>query len=580
MVFYKNLYLLGALLPFAAQAKDNCPLLGAEFPAPKNLSSSPSFQAAIANLTQLLSQAQTSGNTSYGPFDAVNTSYSVGFFSIHESQPLFINHYGAPSLAKNKYGVKTVDSNSVYRIGSVSKLMTAYTALIACGLDILNQPITDFIPELEQAAQTQDAASNSIDFPSWDEITLGDIASHQAGIGRDFAAFGELGGLLRPLATPSSSLGLPPLDSSETAICGGGAFCTRAQFFEGFTKRHPVYAPGTGVIYSNVAFQLFAYAVENATGKAFPDLIKEKLFEPLELANSSWEVPKFNSSGVIIDPMVWNLDFGAEIAAGGMFSTLNDLLTVSRSMLSSKFLTPAQTRKWMKPRAFTSTPDYAMGAPWEIRRIYAAPNNRPIEVYTKTGNVPGYDSLLVLVPSLDVGFTVMTAGVNTPSNVVMLSNLLTDTLVQASVVASREEAAATYAGTYTSSDSTLNSSIVLSMNDTKPGLGVSSWISNSTNMLIRSTFAPGPSVRLYPTGLKNKVEGCGDTDVGFRAVYENLATEDVGGPFTTACMTWAVVDAVYWGTVASDEFVIRVGEDGKAKSVSPRALRVELQRGS
>ncbi|KAH9210692.1 putative beta-lactamase [Leptodontidium sp. 2 PMI_412] len=577
MVLFKPLYILGGVLPLAIQAKSNCPLLGPDFPAPKNLSSSPSFQAAIANLTQLLSQAQTSGNTSYGPFDAVNTSYSLELFSIHESAPLFTSHYGAPSLAKAKYGVKTVDSNSQYRIGSVTKLMTVYTALINSGFGHFNEPITKFIPELQQAAQALNASSNPLDHPSWDEITLGELASQQSGIGRDYAAFGELGSPLRPLASPTS-LGLPPLNSSETAICAGGSFCTRAQFFKGFTQRHPVYAPATGAVYSNVAFQLLAYAVENITGKTFPELVEETLFGPLKLTGSSWTVPKDNSTGVVLDPTVWNLDFGDEIPAGGMYSTLSNLTAISRAILSSSLLTPAQTHKWMKPLAFTSGPDYAVGAPWEIRRMHIAPNNRIIDIYTKTGNLPGYDTLLVLVPSLDVGFNVLTAGVNTPTNVIMLSNLLSDTLIPAAEAVAREEATANYAGTYTSSNSSLNSSIILSLDSSKPGIGVTSWISNGTNMLTPSSFVPGSSVRLYPTGLKRAVEGCGDVDVGFRAVFENLGSEGVGGTFTTSCQTWGQVDAVYWGTVGSDEFVVRVGEDGRAKSVSSRALRVELVR--
>jgi len=136
-------------------------------------------------------------------------------------------------------------------------------------------------------------------------------ASQQSGICRDYAAFGELGSPLRPLASPST-LGLPTLNTSEAALCAGGSFCTREQFFKGFTQRHPVHAPATGAIYSNVAFQLLAYAVENITGKAFPELVEESLFKPLNLTGSSWTVPKDNSTGVVIDATVWNLDFGDE----------------------------------------------------------------------------------------------------------------------------------------------------------------------------------------------------------------------------------------------------------------------------
>ena len=261
-----------------------------------------------------------------------------------------------------------------------------------------------------------------------------------------------------------------------------------------------------------------------------------------------------------------------------MYSTLSDLTAISRSILSSSLLTPALTRRWMKPLSFTSGPDYAVGAPWEIRRIHTAPNNRIVDIYTKTGNLPGYDTLLVLVPSLDTGFNVLTAGVNTPTNVIMLSNLLSDTIIPAAEAAAREEASAAYAGTYSSTDTALNSSITLALDDSKSGIGLTSWVSNGTNMLTPSSFVPGSSVRLYPTGLSRVLEGSTDVDVGFRAVFENLVSDGVGGTFTTSCQTWGQVDAVYRGTVGSDEFVVRIGSDGKAKAVSPRALRVDLVR--
>jgi len=78
------------------------------------------------------------------------------------------------------------------------------------------------------------------------DITIGELASHMADIGRDCAGFKELAGPLAGVAGPLAgvtdpiSLGLPPLNSSEFPICAGGSFCTPAQSFEGFTSRHPV----------------------------------------------------------------------------------------------------------------------------------------------------------------------------------------------------------------------------------------------------------------------------------------------------------------------------------------------------
>jgi len=93
-----------------------------------------------------------------------------------------------------------------------------------------------------------------------------------------------------------SALGLPALNDTELSVCAGGAFCTRAKFFEDFTKCHTVYAPSTAPIYSNVAYQILAYALENITGAAFTTLVNDGLFTSLNLTGSSLMVPAFNSS--------------------------------------------------------------------------------------------------------------------------------------------------------------------------------------------------------------------------------------------------------------------------------------------
>lgn len=265
-----------------------------------------------------------------------------------------------------------------------------------------------------------------------------------------------------------------------------------------------------------------------------------------------------------------------------MYSTLTDLSNIGRAILTSTLLTPSQTRKWFKPLSFVSDPHQAVGAPWEIIRlpISTAPN-RLVDLYTKNGGLPGYNSVIVLVPDWDVGFVVLSAGVEPEATVEILGNLVVDVALPAVEVAAREDAEKNYAGSYAAVKQGLNSSIRLSTCDSEPGISVSSWISNGTDMLasqIGSMYISGPTARLYPTGLVRDLDN-GEQEISFRAVYEGTSN-GIGGVFTQSCMSWVAVDNLYWGTVGTDEFVARVGGDGIAKSVSPRALRVELVRSS
>lgn len=70
-----------------------------------------------------------------------------------------------------------------------------------------------------------------------------------------------------------------------------------------------------------------------------------------------------------------------------MYSSLRDMTTAGRSMLASTLLTPAETRRWLKPRSHTSTLTESVGLPWEIERGPVSPNNsRIVDAYTKGGN--------------------------------------------------------------------------------------------------------------------------------------------------------------------------------------------------
>lgn len=294
------------------QAFENCRLNGPSFPAPSLLARSQTIRTATKSLSSLLDTSINALNSSYGAFDAENTTYSLEIFSIHDQRALFTRQHSSKALRASKFGAKQVNSDSVYRIGSLTKLFAAYTSLIAAGDVVWRDPVTKYIPELAKANQIYNASENPIDHVAWSDVTLGDLAAHTAGIGRELGGFRELTGPLSQVPDPTI-YGLPPLNKTELPTCAGGGFCTRKTFFEGFTKRHPVYAPATAAIYSNVAYQILSYAIENITGVDFPTLVQEKLYKPLNLTRSSWRVvPKDNSTAIISNPTVWALDLGDE----------------------------------------------------------------------------------------------------------------------------------------------------------------------------------------------------------------------------------------------------------------------------
>jgi CubicO group peptidase (beta-lactamase class C family) len=88
-----------------------------------------------------------------------------------------------------------------------------------------------------------------------------------------------------------------------------------ADFLQGMNKRHPVYAPFTTPAYSNVAFEVLGYVLENATNQSYETVVQNTIFKPLGLSHSSVSKPQHASVGVIpVGNSDWDFDLGGESA--------------------------------------------------------------------------------------------------------------------------------------------------------------------------------------------------------------------------------------------------------------------------
>lgn len=179
-------YLVASLLPLAG-ALPNCPLAGAEFPPPQTLSLHPVWQQAIARLKTRLDLID-SGSTFNLDGSLDELSYSIQVFSTNPGGGILAErHRTAPSLLANTTGVKQVDKDTVYRLGSVSKIYAVVAWLAELGDVHWNQPITNFIPELANfsaQARTQQQFDD-VRQTKWEDITIAALASQMSGVGRD-----------------------------------------------------------------------------------------------------------------------------------------------------------------------------------------------------------------------------------------------------------------------------------------------------------------------------------------------------------------------------------------------------------
>lgn len=179
MIRYLKIFgLLALSATTLASTPSQCALAGPGFPSPSRLSNSTSLSRAITAFEASLHDAKLG-------LQANDTAWAVALFSSKENKTLY-EHYYTPPI---DIGVPKVDRDSIFRIGSVSKVFSVWSFLLEVGDEHFNDPITKYIPELTNLTGANklgvDELYNDLDSVRWDEVTLGQLASHAAGIPRD-----------------------------------------------------------------------------------------------------------------------------------------------------------------------------------------------------------------------------------------------------------------------------------------------------------------------------------------------------------------------------------------------------------
>ena len=166
-------------LPLAAAAP-NCAYHGPAYPKPTGLATNPLISAAAANLTASFDALLANETTVV----VSNNSWSLQAFSVHDEAPLWEGYHAALNLdAVNSTGTREVGGDSLYRLGSLTKVFTVLTWFVEEGDEYWFAPITRFVPELEGLAER--ARGDPVRYVNWEEVTVGALAGQMSGIPRD-----------------------------------------------------------------------------------------------------------------------------------------------------------------------------------------------------------------------------------------------------------------------------------------------------------------------------------------------------------------------------------------------------------
>ncbi|KAJ4139707.1 hypothetical protein NW768_001050 [Fusarium equiseti] len=550
-----------------------CPPLGAVFPAPQSPSSSPYVKKAAATLEKTLnarigSQFNTSG-------------LSIAVKSIHEDDSLFTYSFTPPNPG---LGTDKIDEDTVFRIASGSKLFTALAARVNEKID-LNASVLKYLPKLNETAGKDDILSMK-----WEDVTVGSLASHLSGVGVDMAQdLGIVG------SEPWAPLGLPPIAKGKGPNCSGlpGTIpCTSDDLLEQVNLRPPVYSPFTNPVYSNVGHALLGLVLEAVEDMPYEDIVKRDILDVVGMRHTYVDkTPPQKDLFIPETEPTWNSTLGVFGSAGGLFSSVSDMLLLADGILANKFLSPVETRKWMKPEANTASWGYQVGGPWEILRSdNITSDSRLVDVYTKSGDLGLYHSQTVMIPDYDIVISIMTGGREASKDPYVTATILSAViqhLLPAIEKVGREDAETTYSGTY--EDKETNSSITFTQ-DSGPGFKIKSWQMRGFDVLNNignynfnalesgaSTKTAYVDARVYPSNLKIKGQ------MAWRAVFDKTPpannTESEKEIFFKdgTCQTWFQQDRMVYNYLPLDLFVFMEGEDGVEAVKSP-AFNITLTK--
>ncbi|KAJ5827390.1 hypothetical protein N7447_004153 [Penicillium robsamsonii] len=470
--------LLTSILGLAASstariiATDEVPFIGPSFLSNFDPSSSTAIKNAKSKFPGLIDNLFSTGD-----LNSTDLAIHIDVFSAATNKSIYsYSHVGQNS--KHSLTSGELNDKTISRIGSVTKLFTVYAIIAKAGIEVFSHPVTKYLPELGG-----NSANDPLEEIRWEDITVGALASQQAGSGgaADF---------IKSHADPEKPLEYAPEDLLN--------------FFR--DKKKPVISPFRNAVYSDGGFAILGQVLARLSGKTYREAVQEVLFDPLGLDSMSTTVPTGSDLNVIdrrsIDKNTsWANDVEVLASTGSYYSNSADLRTAGLAILNSEILSPATTSQWMKPNSGTGSLVELVGAPWEISRLEipvtpGSNRTRISDLYTKAGGNIDYTSIFALSPDHGIGYSILVAGFTATPARWPLRDLVGETFIPAAEHAAAENAKQNLAGTFVDEKSP-DTNITLSVDRGRPGLGLKSfWIKGENSR-------DSANQRLYPTGLNS-----------------------------------------------------------------------------
>lgn len=284
-----------------------------------------------------------------------------------------IGEHGSRVFSAGKLSNGTeVDGNTIFEIGSVTKVFTALLLMDAArrGEMKLDDPVAKYLPE-------------RVEVPTYEgkEITLLDLAAQESGLPFDAGYV---------------------LDADGKRLEGAALWRSFNQFtaddlYEFLGDYRLNVAPGERFQYSNVGMSLLGHAIERNTRTDYESLVVNRICRPLKMDSTQITLTAkqkallpigHGKDGQPIDP----IDFQVLAPTGALRSTANDLLKFLAANLGLNKTDFAPLLAQMQTIRHTSSPDFGNSAmPWCDNAVYNPPG---FELLGHAGATAGFSAFI------------------------------------------------------------------------------------------------------------------------------------------------------------------------------------------
>lgn len=285
----------------------------------------------------------------------------------------------------NRENSLSVDRNTLFNIGSITKVFTATAIMLLVdeGKIKLDAPVVQYLPQFVMADSR------------YKNITVRMILNHTSGL---------------PGITLSNNFGLE---------YNADVF---KQTLENLSRSHLKHVPGAMAAYCNDGFTLAEMIIERTSGQKFVDFLSQKIFSKLSLTDTGLSVGERSDASIALyyQPVTGKKEppeVISVVGAGGLSSTAEDLCKFADNfsgsgpqiLSKSALVEMRKAQPSLSAGKFRNPTALSFGLGWDMTS-HPVYQPKGIQLLGKIGETGHYSSFLVTLPDERLSIAVIESG--------------------------------------------------------------------------------------------------------------------------------------------------------------------------